>query len=474
VFNPIVAGILVLTALLMFFLPQRKALIPFLFTAFLIPEDQVLVIGGLHFPILRLLILFGMVRIFVIKGRGEWNIFSNGVSKLDKAFIALSVTTAAAGVLLFHDSQAVIFQFGGLYDAFGAYFLLRCFIRDRADVVRVMRALALIVVVLGAIMMFEQRMNGWNPYTLLGGARARAYAVGEERDGKTRAMGSFAQPIIAGTFGAVTLPLFLGLWLTEKKSRPFAAIGVAGACTMVVACNSFTPMFGLMGGIIGLCLWPMRSFMRVIRWGIVAGLIALQMVMNGPIWSIITHLDISGSSYHRYQLIDQCIHHFWDWWLVGTASNANWGWDMWDTANQYVQTAQNSGLLAFSLLIAVIVYGFKYLGNARKATTDKNQALLLWALGSALFAQLMSFLGISLWDQSIVGWYALLAFIGAVAGPNAQAAEQVEAAEGAELDREMQPAFMSISRRRLLEDREDRGPGNDEKLTLHHRRAKEF
>ena len=109
--------------------------------------------------------------------------------------------------------------------------------------------------------------------------------------------------------------------------------------------------------------------MRLVRWGIIATLIALQLVMKSPVWHIITHFDISGSSYHRYELIDQCIHHFWDWWLVGTNSNANWGWDMWDTANQYVSNAYHGGLLGLIFFIAIIAYGFKYLGRARKAAT---------------------------------------------------------------------------------------------------------
>lgn len=414
VFNPAVALLLVFAGVLMCILPQKKALVPFLLTSILIPSDQVLVVAGLHFNLLRLLIFFGMIRIFIIKGRGEWNVFSGGLNRVDKLMILLSVTSAVAGVLLFQSTRAFIFQLGGLYDAFGTYFLLRCFIRDHEDVVRVIRVLAVIVVVLGGVMIFEQLMKGWNPYALLGGVRSW---MDMEREGHIRARGSFAQPILAGTFGAVVLPLFFGIWLTEKRYRLAAAIGIVGAITMVIACSSFTPLFGLFAGLLGLCLWPVRGMMRLIRWGIVITLVSLHLVMKAPVWHLITRIDISGSAYHRYELIDKCIRHFWDWWLIGTNSNAAWGWDMWDTANQYIQTAENSGLLALILLIAIIVYGFKYLGWARRAATDKKQALFFWALGSALLAQSMSFFGISLWDQSIVGWYTLLAFIGAVAVP---------------------------------------------------------
>jgi hypothetical protein len=58
------------------------------------------------------------------------------------------------------------------------------------------------------------------------------------------------------------------------------------------------------------------------------------------------------------------------------------------------------------------VYGFKYLGTARRAAgKDKRTALFIWALGSALFANVVAFLGIAYFDQTMVAWYALLAMI---------------------------------------------------------------
>jgi CDP-diglyceride synthetase len=113
-------------------------------------------------------------------------------------------------------------------------------------------------------------------------------------------------------------------------------------------------------------------------------------------------------------LVDQCIRHFGDWWLMGVKDTSAWGFEMWDTANQYVSTCENSGLLPFLLLIAILVYGFKYVGSARRAARkDKKTALFMWALGSALFANMVAFLGISYFDQTIVIWYTLLAMISA-------------------------------------------------------------
>jgi hypothetical protein len=112
-------------------------------------------------------------------------------------------------------------------------------------------------------------------------------------------------------------------------------------------------------------------------------------------------------------LIDQCIRHFGDWWLFGVKSTAEWGWDMWDTANQYVSICDNSGILPFILFLAAIVYGFKFLGKARKAAGSRNQQQFFWILGAALFANAVAFFGISYWDQIQVVWYGLLAAISA-------------------------------------------------------------
>jgi hypothetical protein len=454
----------------MWFLPQRKILIPFLLTAILIPEDQVVVVGGIHFPLLRVLILLGIVRIALIKGRGDWSIFSGGINKIDKSLILLTLSTAVAGMLLFKNSQAVVFQFGEMFNAFGLYFMLRCLVRDREDVNRLIKVFAFIVVVLGTIMTYEQVTNGRNPYGLLGGAQAQYFSADMDRDGKIRATASFGTPILAGMFGAILLPIFAGTWLSDRRQRGVATVGMIGALMVVLASNSSTPVMATFAVALAFCLWPVRNGMRIVRWGIVLTLIALQIVMKAPVYHLITRIDISGSSYHRYALIDQTVHHFWDWWLVGTASNASWGWDMWDTANQYVADAISGGLLGLVFFISVIVYGFKYAGRARKAAPDKEQELFLWALVATVLAYTVAFFGISLWDQSIVEWYSVLAIISAVAVPFAHPAEE-QTKSDVESEPKMAPDY-AIARNGGVLDSD--GWQKDQALPSWRKRAKEF
>jgi len=414
ILNPIVLLIVLVLGVVICLGSRRKALAAFLLGALLIPQDQVLLIGALHFDMLRILILFGFARMLRTAWSSSRNLLPGGWNKIDWALTILTVFVALNGILLWRQWGMAVYQLSVLYEAFGIYFLLRMLIRDQQDVVRAIRLFAVMAVVVAVIMIYEQA-TGKNPvYGLLGGARADVYGSAMERDGRFRAVAVFGHPILAGTFGAILLPLFVGLWWQDKKSRRLAAMGIVASLVITLAANSSTSLFGVIGGLVALSLWPLRNWMRPIRWGIVVTLVGLHLVMKAPVWHLISRIDLAGgsSSYHRYQLVNQCILHFSDWWLIGTKSPADWGWDMWDLSNQYIGTADTAGLIPLLAFLAIIVFGFKYIGRARKAAChNRGQELFLWAIGAALFANAVAFFGIDYFDQTIVAWYTLLAMI---------------------------------------------------------------
>jgi hypothetical protein len=418
VVHPIILILVLIAGLLICVLPRRTVIVPFLLASILIPTDQILVVGPLHFPMLRILILFGLVRIIKTKLSSNSPLFHNAMNRIDKLVILLTIITAIDWILLWRQSATVIYQLGEMYTVLGVYFLLRFLIRDRADIVLSIRMFALVTTAVAAVMTYEH-FKGWNPYALFGGAQSSFFSAVMERDGRYRSTGCFGHPILAGSFGASLLPMFVALWWIEKRRRTIVIVGVLAASVMVITSNSSTPVLAYLAGILGLCFWPLRHGMRALRWGIIIVLVSLHMVMKAPVWNLIARIDISGGSSgdHRYQLINQFILHFKDWWLLGVKNNGQWGWDMWDTANQYVNLGQNSGIVPFILFLAVIVYGFKFVGAARKSASSRPQALFLWALGCALFAHVVAFFGISYFDQTIVAWYALLACISVSVGP---------------------------------------------------------
>jgi hypothetical protein len=407
----VVAVAMVIAVLLLLFGSRKSAIGAFLAAGILIGMGQGIVLGPFHFLMQRVLILFGCVRVLRQRSSFEDGVFGGRMKGLDTAFVLLTLVSAIATVLLWQTMAAVINQLGLIITMLGAFVVLRFLIRDEEDVETAIRALAYIAAVLAVAMVVEE-LTGKNLYGYIGGR-----LIPDMRGGRYRAMAGFSHEILAGTFGAIVLPLFVWLWWKGKKV--LGLVGVVSSLVIVFTSNSSTSLMGLGGALIGLAMWPLRKQMRLVRWGIVGMVVSLHMVMKAPVWALIGRFDMGGSSgFHRYQLVDQCIRHFGDWWLVGVKDYPSWGWDMWDLANQYVGIADTTGLLPLIFFIAIIVYGFKYIGRARKAVEgDKQREKLYWALGATMFANVVAFFGISYFDQTQNAWYATLAIICASTGP---------------------------------------------------------
>jgi len=404
---PVVLAVLLLAILLIWVLPRKYVVVPFLLTVFLTPFGLQLYIAGVHLFVFRILILCGWARIAVSKKSSKNELTAGGFTSIDKIFVYWAIFRAVATFLEFVNVSAVINQCGFLIDALGGYFLLRFLIRDEEDIARVIKIFALIVSVLSVTMIVE-RVHASNVFGYLGGRFAPFI-----RDGAIRAQGSFTGPIPAGTFGATLFCLFAWLWYSGR-SRSLGIAGMLGSAVMVVTSASSTPTLALPAGILGICMWPARKSMRMVRWGLVIVLISLHLVMKAPVWMLINHIDLIGgnSGYHRAMLIDMCVRHFWDWWLIGVESTKYWGWDMWDQANQYVAEAETGGLATFICFVLLISRCFGYLGTARRLSgPSRKQSWMFWLLGSALFSHVVSFFGISFSDQSVFAWYALIAII---------------------------------------------------------------
>lgn len=403
--HPLVAVALVVAIALIFFLPRKHVIIPLLLAIFLIPKGQVVVIGGAHFTAAKILFLTGMIRWFITRGSltvpGGWN-------PIDRAFALWAFCYPLVFSLQWMQSQAVIKSIGDSVDNLCGYFVLRFLIKDAEDVRRVIRVFAGLSAVM-ALCMLNEQFTGQNIFGLLGGVRR----IPDIRDGSIRASGVFQHSILAGCFGGTLLPLFVSLW-TDQKSRLMAFVGIISATLIVGASKGSTPALAYVAGIFALTLWPCRRQMRFLRWGLALTLLGLHLVMNGPVWSLIEKVDMTGSSssYHRYMLMDNCIRHFSTWWLLGCKEYDTWGFDMWDLSNQYVAYAVTGGVVTLVCFIAIIVRSFAAIGIARRRIAgDRKREWLYWCLGAALFAHVAAYLGIGYFDQMQFAWFALLAII---------------------------------------------------------------
>jgi hypothetical protein len=405
---------MVVAIILILVLPRKYAALPLLFINFLVPLGQGVVLGGSHFFVSRIVVLAGLARLSGGKPKTETEATVARFNGIDSAFTWCMFLQAAAVIILFKEMPAIINQAGFLIDSLGTYFLLRCFLREEDDIYRALKFLAIVTTILAACMIIEQ-VKLVNVFGYVGGD----HDVPDMRDGKIRSSGVFQHAITAGCFAATMLPLFLLLW-KNGKAKFMALLGIIGSTIMTITSNSSTPLLAYVAGLLAVGLWPIRRKMRIVRQGIVLGLLGLAAVMKAPVWFIIAHIDLTGSSsgYHRAMVVDQFIRHFSDWWLIGVKDTGAWGWDLWDTQNQFVNVGEQGGLLAFIFFIVLLSRCFGRMGDARKAIEDDPQRQWsLWFLGAALFANLMAFFGVNYFDQSRVGWFMLLAMFSTLTAP---------------------------------------------------------
>jgi hypothetical protein len=411
--DPIVLIAMILAVILILALPRKYVMAPLFFMLFLVPVGEQVYVAGVHWYVFRIFILFGLFRMLWTKITAQTGVLPGGFNSVDRAFFWCSICEACAVTLLFLSGNAVINQVGFLWDSLGGYFLLRFLLRDEEDIYRAIKCFAFIALIIGICMVWEhltlQNVFGW-----IGGT-----TTPEIREGRVRCQGPFVHALMAGAFGSTLVPLFLLLWKTGE-GKVTAAFGLLGGVLMTWTSSSSTPLMSFVAGILVVFFWPIRKKMRAVRWGMAMGLIALQLVMKAPVWFLIARVDLTGgsSSYHRAELIDQFIRHFWDWWLIGVKGTGSWGWDLWDVQNQFVNAGETGGLLALILLIAVVSCSFARLGDARKAVEgDAKREWFFWLLGAALFSTVVGFFGVNYFDQTKFVWFALLAIISAATAP---------------------------------------------------------
>ena len=403
ILHPVVAVGMLVAIVLIFVLPREKAIAPFLLAYFTIPVVQVLVLGGVHLTMHQILIFAVLARMAAYSGKEGR--FGGGFNALDR----LAVVWALSGFIIFStqwmEMQATVKSLGDLVITLGGYLAARFLIPDHAALRRTIKVLALICLIQGLCMVSEQ-FTGQNVFHFAGGQWP------DYRNGHIRAQGSMGS-LYGGPMAGILIPLFLWLW-TEAKSGLAASAGIAGATAMVFASHASTSWMAYAGALLGVAFWPLRKQMRLIRWGIVFTLVGLHLVMHGPVWSLIEKIDLIGgsSSYHRYMLVDNCIRHFSDWWLIGYRYYGSWGFDMWDLCNQFVATALGGGLVTLVLFIMLYSRSFGLIGRARKQVEgDRHREWPLWCLGSALLAYVVASFGINYMVYLTMCFLTLLACV---------------------------------------------------------------
>jgi hypothetical protein len=401
-------GLALLMGMLLLCVPRRHALLPVIVLICFETMGQRVMIAGLNFTMIRLLLLFGVVRVVL---RREVKL--GGTTPIDRAMLWWVLSSIVTYTLLWRTRDALVNRLGMAYDALGLLFLFRVLVRDLDDMGMAIRHFARCSVILAACMLYE-KFTAHNPFAALGGVEP----ITVVRDGTLRCQGPFAHPILAGTFGGSLVPLFLGLRAQRRGDGLLVMVGLAAALTIVVCAGSSGPLVALMIALLGWSLFFMRENMAVVRRALLFTVIALHLVMSAPVWFLLGRMTVFDGStgYHRSILVDHAIHHFPDWALIGIYSTANWGFHMFDVTNNYVLQAVQGGLVTLILFLLVIVRGFSAAGAAVKRWGDGQRAeqKLAWALGCALLFHCVNYVSVVYFDQNIVCWYLLLGMLATI------------------------------------------------------------
>ena len=411
--NNITTAILLLNAIAILFLPRRWAPIPLLIGALYVVSGQRIMIGSFNFNVIRILIATGLVRVIIRGDRLEGQM--NGLDKLMMVWTFWMLVSSC-----FHKdlSAAFINRLGLVYDACGTYFLLRIFIRSFDEIKDICQITAILLLPVAIEMLYEKQTDH-NLFFALGGGQD----ISPIREGHIRARGSFAHAILAGTVGAVCLPLMICLWHQHRKT---AIAGILACVTIVFACASSGPILSAMAAFGALFLWRYHNQphrLRFILWFAVMIYIALDLVMKDPAYYIIARIDLAGGStgWHRARLIQSSIEHLSEWWLGGTnytrhwmPSGVTWSAAHTDITNHYLQQGVVGGLPLMFLFISILYKGFSIVGNTLWQATDltRETRFMLWSLGSSLFAHAVTLTSVSYYDQSFLFLYITLAAIG--------------------------------------------------------------
>jgi hypothetical protein len=314
---------------------------------------------------------------------------------------------------IFHTPDNWTFRAGLVLGEIGFYFLCRIFIRDLDDARRTVRSLCFVIVPLAILMTLEKQL-GVNVFSVMGGS-----GLINIREGRVRAYGPFGHSILAGTVGAICVPLTLGIL---KHHRVSALVGTSAAMAIVLASTSSGPVLAMGSCIFALLVWYVRERTRLLVWGACVGLVLLQLVMHDPVYFVVARIDITGGStgWHRAQLIREAQNHFSEWWAVGTDFTRHWmptgihaNETQTDITNHFLQMGVWGGLPLLSLFIMILRSAFRIVSAQFRSreVDDLETAYLIWSLGSALFGLIVTFWSISLFDQSASMLYLVLAMI---------------------------------------------------------------
>lgn len=399
--HPLGLAALGVAALLVLLLPRKYMLWPILGIGCFVATAQRIVVFNMDWTLLRLTLLAAAARCVMLyaapSNRPRWH-------PIDTWLSLWLVCGVSFYVIREPTVSALNNRLGWAFDYAAGYAVVRYAIRTWDDVKSFCLAATLIAIPISVAFVNEQ-FTRYNVFHIFGGVREVTWI----RDGRLRCQGAYSHPILAGTYWAVLLPLIASqFWLRNTNRKWLAAIGVMCAVIVVMTCASSTPVMSVLAGAFAGGMALLRRWLRWILVGFACLLVFLHLSMQAPVWHLISRIDLIGGStgWHRYNLFDQWVRNFDNWFLIGTSSTSTWAArPVSDITNQYVLEGVRGGLLTLVMFLGMIAATYIAVGRAARATEQmklKPEFAIAWAIGAAMFVHTVSFFGVSYYGQIIL------------------------------------------------------------------------
>jgi hypothetical protein len=354
----------------------------------MIPMNQRLIVADLNFPVLRILILFVMLR-FVIRNEIQaiqWNNF-------DKLYLAWKIIGTIVYVLLWGNLHALVYKCGEMYDSIGFYWIFRMNIKSFDNISAIIKAFAAFAIISAPFTAAEKIFHS-SVYSFFGPVGAGFHR------GRYQCAGPFPHFIIMGVFWASLLPLFYSR-IKEKLRPGFYWIAILSALSCIYYSAASTPIMTVVAIIIFWMMYPVRINGKGIFGFVCFLVLTLHLVMKAPVWHLMSRVDVFGGStgWFRYHLFDEFIKHISDWFFLGTESTHAWGEGLEDVTNQYILEAVRGGFLTMFIFIMILYKAVKITGRYSLLGEDTNKRFISWGICVTLLGHIITFWGVSYFGQ---------------------------------------------------------------------------
>ena len=239
----------------------------------------------------------------------------------------------------------------------------------------------------------------------------------EKRMGLYRANSTFGVHIMFGMYFVIVSGLFVSLlgYLKKKRGRFFLCLCLLGLGVLSSMSTAPIMAYSLMGGL--LALYRFRRNWKVFVAVFVAACLLVEVASNSHWYEVAARHTYSGvTAWYRIQLIRVAL---------GGGMNGHWltgfglvdpGWGALidgrghtDVTNQYVLILITYGILGLGSFAGVLVATFAGLRKAFATARSGAERWLIWSLFSTMLGVLLAGLSVSLFSQTQVVFYIVLA-----------------------------------------------------------------